>query len=1022
MTVMGLFAPAFAQDEAEDKRAQPAVAATVSAVDEQDAPITTSQITKPGTDADYDEAAAPEAAISIEHIDIIVENEPFSVRSRRTDTGGVLIEASPIFTHLKGEVSIEGTALFYKRYQDGAVLSIDMAKGEASINGRVAGFLPGWKVREKADTWLGPNAIAFLTGTEPEEDNIGRWMFTLSEQLRPKFDLDLWIEGEQVTNPEVEPRTIGPILLIPLRVVTEALGHTVVVDGSIISVQRLQDSTTLTLNLTNGFVTVNNTPRGVTPDIAFADEETLLLPFSAVETLTGTHIERVPGTDRIDITLDDRLGGGVLPGERVDDEGNATGFVAESLDFRVSDRGPANLTFSSHVRNLNTQLVYDSAGGFDNIRELQPGFVGLNVQSLDGWVGSIGDANTRLRELSGVSASRIRGVTWRRQNQENGNLIALAAGARSNGSVAITEDASRPTFGGFVAGARVLKADRSQDIGVSVSATEGFDAGRVVIGGQKSIVPTRDTERIGLESLFASADTGLFFGAGGVKVDVRGSLQARGKITRQIGVQASIDYTGGTFQRSDEAVAELADAGQDIPSQASSFNASASTNWRSAQAWGPIHGVAAGLRATHSRQGGATGGNTSFFGGSFNGRIPSLDLNLSSDLGYTINNEFDGTKTTARSLNLRAQKRFSWGNLQAAYTDTDTNTSERMNRLVSTLNVRPLRYEFGEGASVAAGPTASVVLADGEFATRFGATLSANSGQKFGTKFNVQTQISALQSIDPDADETQFFASLGATYNISRNLQLTATYVETFQNSRDVSIGLRGRILFNGPRKYTKPKEGLGVLTGKVYLDRNRDGIRQDDEPGVNSVRVQVAGTRLALNVDRDGNFTIQNIPEGLYSLAVDRRSLPLGLVVPEAAAARATIAEGRITNLEIPIIASGQVRGSVFVDRNGNGEIDTAEPRIEGTYVTLRPLAEDATEEETISQIAASFGQFSFENLKPGKYELSVNHEGIVHTQTVELHEDDLFEVVPFGVGYEENTGDKVPVLEVEEELIGVA
>ena len=154
------------------------------------------------------------------------------------------------------------------------------------------------------------------------------------------------------------------------------------------------------------------------------------MPFSAVETLTGTHIELVPGTDRIDITLDDRLGGGVLPGERVDDEGNATGFVAESLDFRVSDRGPANLTFSSHVRNLNTQLVYESAGGLDNIRQLQPGFVGLNVQSLDGWVGSIGDANTRLRELSGVSASRIRGVTWRRQNQENGNLIALAAGAR----------------------------------------------------------------------------------------------------------------------------------------------------------------------------------------------------------------------------------------------------------------------------------------------------------------------------------------------------------------------------------------------------------------------------------------------------------------------------------------------------------------------------------------------------------------------------------------------------------------
>jgi len=1042
--VMGYFAPAFAQTGAKDSVAAPLPFEEVvdqgdnqgnSASDNAlgfqtaaDAPVVTSQAPVEELETLTATTDAPEAALSIEHIDITVENKAFSVRSRRTDTGGVLIEASPIFTHLKGKVSIEGTVLSYRRFQDGALLGIDMATGAASINEQVRGFLPGWKAREVADTWLGPNSIAFLTGTEPKENKVGGWAFTLSEQLRPQFDLDLWIEGAQITNPAVEPRTIGPVLLIPLEEVTEALGHVVErLENNVISVRRLQDSTTILLNLSNGLVTVNNTPRGVTPNISFADPDTLLLPFSAVESLTGTHIELAPGSTRIDIRLDDRLGGGVLPGERVDDEVAETGFTPESLDFRLSDRGPINLTFSSRFRSLNSQLNYVSAGGFDDVRELQPAFAGLNVQSLDGWVGSIGDANTRLRELSGVGASRIRGVTWRKQTGKKGDVLAVAVGARANGAVQITEDASRPTFGGFVAGARLLKANRSQDIGVSLSLTPGADAGRVVVGGQKSVALAGDRGKLGLEQLFVAADAGLFAGPQGVKVDVRSRVQARGRITRQISYQGNLDYEGGQFSRSDDDVADAAAAGRALPGTTSRFSGSVSTDWRAAQAWGPIDGVAAGVRVAYARTGGVSDSSSTSISASLNSRVPALDLNLSTDIDYSYSSSDNGERSTSRNVNLRASKRFAWGNFQTTYTDTDSSASGRINRSVSSLTLQPIRRQLGEGASITAGPSASVVVANGDVSTRFGATVSANSGQKFGDRFNVQGQFSALQSIAPEISDTQLFASIGSSFRITQNLQIEANYVEAFANGRDFGISLRGRVAFNEPRKYSRPKDGLGILTGGVYFDRNRDGIRQPDEPGISNVRVQVSGTRLSLQVDRDGRFTIQNIPEGLYSLVVDRRSLPLGLVVADDVFARATIGEGRITDLDIPIIASGQVRGSIFVDDNGNGATDPGERRVEGMYITLKSLEDtgetvSAGDDEKVTQISASFGQYSFENLSPGRYELSVNFKGVVHTQQVELGDDNLFAIEPFALPPDRKKAGDVPPDDVEAAVIGEA
>ena len=197
------------------------------------------------------------------------------------------------------------------------------------------------------------------------------------------------------------------------------------------------------------------------------------------------------------------------------------------------------------------------------------------------------------------------------------------------------------------------------------------------------------------------------------------------------------------------------------------------------------------------------------------------------------------------------------------------------------------------------------------------------------------------------------------------------------------------------PRQSRLPDEGKGILNGRVFLDRNRDGIRQNNEPGIPGVRVTVIGTRLALNTSREGYFTIQNVKQGLYSVTVSKKSLPLGYMVPENAQPRVTIGAGRRTDVEIPLILSGQVRGTIFVDANANGSVDPGEKRVEGQWVRL--ISEGSGEILTIH--SASFGQYGFENVAPGTYELQATVSGQPVSQTIQVDDKNPFVIAPIPV-----------------------
>ena len=935
-------------------------------------------------------APAPEQALGIEYMDMIIEGQLVSVRSRRLDQDAQLYNLTDIAAPLQSRVELHDTLLGYHRRQDGSLMSINMADGKVRSNKTVLGKLPDFEPRETADPWISLNAVTILTGTHASEDDQGRTVLALDAQLKPKFGLELWVNGVPIDTFGNEPRTIGPVLLVPLEPIVRELGHALTVANGTVTVRRQQDQATINLELATGLVSVNTTPRGVATDMELAERDELILPFGAVESLTGTHIKLVPLTNRVEVTLDNRLDSTALPGVDISDEARNTPLTIESLTYELSDRGPLRTETRGYIGKYNFRAQLDTAGGFDNFAATQPGWTSVDIASLDGWQATVGDYSSNYRELSGVGANRVRGGSWRKQ-RKNGDILAIAAGAPLTGAEVDSDTVAVPTFGGFVAGARVIDEDQLQDFGLAASISEDGNNASLVANGQRAF--HYDDRDKGLQSAFVSADIGVFSGdASGADLRVRGS--ANYAVSAQTGISGFANYEGAKFA-----------AGAARPSLEGVFdqrngartNLSVGANWRADQPIGALNRLALSTRVSVQHQGGDSAQTSTTFSTALNTQIGETGPTVSAVLQRTEDSGAarDGANTSFR---VRGMQRFDLGTVTASYSQATSDTQDAVQQFVATAQMNPLRRQFDNGASVQIAPNVTLNWDGEDTKLNAGASAVANSGRIFGTKLDVQARFSAFSNFAADqesAENTRFLGSLEARYRVAKNAQITAIYTDDFEGRSDLSIGLRGTMTFNPPRASRLPDDGRGVLNGRVFLDRNRDGVRQDDEPGVPGVRVMLIGTRLGLYTTNDGYFTVQNVRQGLYAVTVSRQSLPLGYLVPESAQPRVTVGSGRRTDVEIPLILSGQVRGSIFIDDNANGDVDPGEKRLEGQWVSLVP--KDGG--EVLNIHSASFGQYGFESVDPGTYTLRTTISGQPVSQEIIVDGKNPFVIAPIPI-----------------------
>ena len=229
----------------------------------------------------------------------------------------------------------------------------------------------------------------------------------------------------------------------------------------------------------------------------------------------------------------------------------------------------------------------------------------------------------------------------------------------------------------------------------------------------------------------------------------------------------------------------------------------------------------------------------------------------------------------------------------------------------------------------------------------------------------------------------------------------TEAYTGRYKTTADVRIAEATGSIIDVNFGFVKPAS-VGDYT---WMDVNRDGIQDADEPALPGVTVTLTyedGSAVtdasgdpvaAVTTDANGKYVFENLLPGGYKVSFQA---PAGFEATTSEAgddraadsngvsASVTVAQGQTDDtIDFGAVGTGVIGDQLFVDvnQNGGGAPDAGDKVLPGVKVTLTwtgPGGITRTYETTTD----ADGTYKFENLLPGEYKVSVDPESLLKAE----------------------------------------
>jgi len=110
----------------------------------------------------------------------------------------------------------------------------------------------------------------------------------------------------------------------------------------------------------------------------------------------------------------------------------------------------------------------------------------------------------------------------------------------------------------------------------------------------------------------------------------------------------------------------------------------------------------------------------------------------------------------------------------------------------------------------------------------------------------------------------------------------------------------------------TQERRQRGKISGRVFEDKNGNGIWEIGEVGVPDVSVNIVGVAQQ-KTDGDGRFALPELRPGNYQFGVEAKTLPIEYTVLAAGEVALQVVADKTASVDIPVVRTGKIWGIVF-------------------------------------------------------------------------------------------------------------